>query len=191
MDVGQAMSILRNRLELAKHFAKLGFKTGAEVGVFSGYYSEVLCQTIPNLKLYCIDPWEVYPGYRDRKFEPNMREAYETAQTKLAPFDVEIIKKYSLDAAKDFKDKSLDFVYIDGNHEYKYVKQDIEAWTPKVRQGGIVAGDDYYMTRAGNLGVIQAIHEYVDEHGYKLQLTGWDLGNPEADNRQPQWWFIK
>jgi len=185
------MKNLSSRLELAKHFAKLDFKTGAEIGVFSGYFSEVLCQAIPNLKLYCVDAWEVYPGYRNSKFEPNMLEAYNTAKTRLAPFNAQIIKKFSTDAVKGFKDGSLDFVYIDGNHEYKYVKQDIEAWTPKVRKGGIIAGDDYYMTKTGNLGVIQAVHEYVDKYGYELQLIGWDLNNPVEDNRQPQWWFVK
>lgn len=181
--------MLKNRLAIAEMFRDLGFTKGAEIGVFDGYYSEVLCQTIPGLKLYSVDAWEVYPGYRDHKFESSMRRAESKARERLAKYDCHIIKKFSTDALADFKDDSLDFVYIDANHEYRHVKQDIECWSKKVRIGGIVAGDDYYMTRAGNFGVIQAIHEYVEEHNYTLNITPWDLDDPAEDNRQPQWYF--
>lgn len=183
--------MFRSRLALAQHFATLGFRTGAEVGVFDGYFSEYLCKTIPELKLYSVDPWEVYPGYRDHKFESSMRAAEERAKERLAPFNVQIIKKYSVDAAKDVPDESLDFVYIDANHEYSHVKEDIEAWTPKVRRGGIVAGDDYYMTRAGNMGVLQAAQEYAEDNGYSLNCTLWDLRDSVVDNQQPAWFFYK
>ena len=48
-----------------------------------------------------------------------------------------------MEAVKDFKDNSIDFVYIDGNHTYDYVTQDITEWSKKVRKGGIVSGHDY------------------------------------------------
>lgn len=183
--------MLHNRLALAQHFATLGFKVGAEIGVFDGYFSEYLCKTIPGLKLYSVDPWEVYPGYRDHKFERSMRNAEAKARERLALYDCTIIKKYSMDAVKDVEDDGLDFVYIDGNHEYKYVKEDIEAWAPKVRRGGIVAGDDYYLTRAGNMGVIRAVNEYVYGGGWELQVTPWDIDDLVVDNQQPAWWFVR
>jgi predicted O-methyltransferase YrrM len=49
-----------------------------------------------------------------------------------------------MDAVKDFADGSLDFVYIDGHHGFKYVAEDIWEWHKKVRKGGIVAGHDYF-----------------------------------------------
>lgn len=183
--------MFKSRLALAEHFATLGFRTGAEIGVFDGYFSEYLCKTIPDLRLYSVDAWQVYPGYRDHKFESSMRNAEAKALDRLAPYNCTVVKKFSVDAAKDFADESLDFVYIDGNHEYKYVKEDIELWTPKVRKGGIVAGDDYYMTRAGNMGVIQAVNDYAAQQGYNLQTTLWDLNDPVVDNQQPAWWFFK
>lgn len=185
------MSMLKNRIDLAKLFAEKGFKTGAEIGVFAGYFSEILIKTIPDLRLYCIDSWAVYFGYRDYKFIKSMERAEASARLKLANTNTVIIKEFSMNAVKKFEDNSLDFVYIDGNHEYKFVKQDIEEWTKKVRSGGIVSGDDYYMTRAGNMGVIEAVHEYVDANGYDLQVTPWDPKHELEDNRQPQWWFIK
>lgn len=183
--------MLKNRKEIAQLFNELGFKKGAEVGVFDGYFSKILCESIPGLKLYSIDAWTVYKGYRDHKFEESMRKAEEKARAILAPYDCEIIKKFSMDAVKDFEDHSLDFVYIDGNHEYQYVKDDLREWTKKVRTGGIVAGDDYYMTKSGNFGVIQAVHEFVDANRYQLNLTPWDLSNLKEDDQQPQFWFVK
>ena len=54
--------------------AQLNFKTGAEVGTAKGDYAEQLCQGIPHLKLYCIDPWKVYKDYSD---EPDQKIAIE------------------------------------------------------------------------------------------------------------------
>lgn len=184
--------MIKNRIELAKHFASLGLKTGAEVGVFAGHYSEILCKTIPGLKLYCIDGWAAYEGYRDRQGEAFFREAYDQAIVRLAPYDTEIVRKFSMDAVRDFEDESLDFVYIDGNHGYEYVKQDIEAWSKKVRPGGIVAGDDYYVMRTGNAGVIQAVDEYAKKHGVDMNITPEDkVTIIDHDDRQSQWWFRK
>jgi hypothetical protein len=49
-----------------------------------------------------------------------------------------------MDAVKDFKDESLDFAFIDGNHSFEYVINDIAEWSKKVRVGGIISGHDYW-----------------------------------------------
>lgn len=171
-----------NRIALARHFAKLGFTKGAEIGVYEGYFSKVLLDTIPNLELLCVDSWH------KRQYMP----AYEIAKETLSGYNATIVKKFSVDAAKDVPDESLDFVYIDGDHKYESVKEDIEAWAPKVREGGIVSGDDYYkFKKSGNTGVIDAVDEYVKEHGYDLQLTEVNNRGTHRDNFQPSWWFVK
>lgn len=182
---------MKNRIELAKYFNTLGSKHIAEVGVFDGHYAEILCQKNPQAKIYAIDCWQVYSGYRDHKWQKNMNKAEVAARQKLASHKCRIIKKFSMDAVKDFNNETLDAVFIDGNHEYKYVKEDIEIWTPKVKIGGIVSGHDYYKTKSGNIGVIKAVDEYVKEHGYELKLTDWDRENPNPDDRQPCWYFVK
>jgi hypothetical protein len=48
----------------------------------------------------------------------------------------------STEASALFPDESLDLVFIDGNHGYSHVKQDIRAWLPKVRPGGVLCGHD-------------------------------------------------
>jgi len=181
---------MKNRTELAQYFNELGFKTGAEIGVAQGFYSEVLCQQIPGVKLYCIDPWLHYQEYSDFAKESTFRTMEQEARDRLGKYGCVIVKKFSSDAVKDFADESLDFVFIDGNHAYKYVKEDIELWTPKVRKGGIVSGHDYYKTKAGNVGVITAVDEYIKEHKYKLELTEW-AHQVRHDDRQPCWYFQK
>ena len=182
---------MKNRTELAEYFAEIGFQTGAEIGVEKGYYSETLCQKISNLKLYCIDLWEAYKGYHDFMKHRTFDTAYKTAKNKLAIYDCELIKKLSMDAVKEFTDDSLDFVYIDGNHAYEYVRDDIREWSKKVRKGGIISGHDYYITPKGNVGVIKAVNEYTSKYKYNLKLTDWDKKNPNIDERQPSWFFVK
>jgi predicted O-methyltransferase YrrM len=138
---------IKNRLELVEYFRKLGFKYGAEVGVRYGRYSEILCQNIPGLKLLCIDIWRG-------------RDTFQTAKDRLSRYNTVLIQKSSMDAVKDIPDESLDFVFIDANHSYDSVKEDIREWTRKVRKGGIVSGHDYYVfLHSGNRGVIDAVDE--------------------------------
>ena len=99
------MENIKNRIELAKYFQTLDFRTGAEIGVKDGHFSEILCQNIPGLKLTCGDIWP-------------KAEIYQTAKEKLSPYKATLIKKGSADAAKEIPDESLDFVFIDANHLY-------------------------------------------------------------------------
>jgi len=173
---------MKNRTKLAEYFAKQGFTKGAEVGVYVGYYSRVLLDTIPNLELASIDSWKL-KTWRER--------AYPLARKTLSHYKGStLIKGVSVEVAKEFPDESLDFVFIDADHSYEAVKADIEAWTPKVRKGGVVSGHDYFESRGG-IGVIPAVDEYVKEHGYKLKLTEWDKENQIRDDRQPCWYFTK
>lgn len=171
----------KNRVELAKYFNDLGFKYGAEIGVFTGYFSEILCQAMPGLRLVCVDPWS-WGKYQRHE---------EEALARLAPYNTDIMKTTSEEAAPKIKDGSLDFVYIDAAHDYENVKKDIELWTPKVRKGGIVSGDDFYNFPSGKGGVMQAVTEYTSNNRYDLKLTSWNEENPIRDDRQPSWFFIK
>ena len=55
-----------------------------------------------------------------------------------------------------YEDNSLDFVFIDASHKYIDVKEDIINWLPKVRKGGILAGDDFSWS-----GVRRALKELL------------------------------
>lgn len=129
--------------ELPALFHQLGFKVGAEIGVEQGEYSEALCRGIPGLRLICVDAWAAYPGYRDHVSQEKLEAFLIRTKDRLREFDVEIMRAWSVDAARRHANRSLDFVYIDANHSFPQVVNDLSAWTPKVRRGGIVAGHDF------------------------------------------------
>jgi len=157
------------RENLPALFHELGFAVGAEIGVDAGSYSLIICEGIPKLKLYCVDSWTLYPEYRDKFTQKKMDDALALANYRLQKYDVKFINKFSMDAVKMFPDESLDFVYIDANHEYPFVTQDIIYWSKKVRGGGIVAGHDYYETIAvdSRCHVIPAVVGYT--WAYKIK----------------------
>lgn len=172
---------MKNRTELAKYFAELGFKRGAEIGVGKGFYSKVLLDNIPGLKLLCVDAW----NRRGR--------IYPIALQTLSPYkNCAIFRSLSMDAVRLIPDGWLDFVFIDADHNYEFVRDDIREWAKKVRKDGIVSGHDYYVFRnSGMRGVIDAVDEYVKTQGYELKLTEWNKRDPLRDEWQPSWWFVK
>lgn len=72
----------------------------------------------------------------------------------------EFIHKSSVEASKDFKDDEFDIIFIDAGHGYNDVREDIEAWLPKVRKGGILCGHDF---RYSNPGVEVAVREVFSD----------------------------
>jgi hypothetical protein len=157
------------RDQLAVLFAELGFTMGAEIGVEQGVYSEILCRANPKLKLYSIDAWKAYRGYRDHTRQEKLDMFYKITQARLSGFNYELIRKFSMDAVKDFKDNSLDFVYIDGNHDFLNVTNDIYHWSKKVRPGGIISGHDFVKRRdeMAHVHVRMVLNGYTD--AYKIR----------------------
>ena len=170
-----------DRVTLAKMFSTFAL-TGAEIGVANGDYSDAICQENPNVKLFCIDSWIKYEGYND-KAPDNFEESERMAKEKLAKYNCIFIKKFSMDAIKDFDDESLDFVYIDANHNFKYILEDITEWSKKVRKGGIVAGHDYDWG-----GIQQALESYKQNYfvlGRDEKIPG------EIRESSRSWFYIK
>ena len=176
------------RNEMAEMFRDLGYRTGAEIGVYTGEYSEMLCMKNPELHLYCIDPWMIYDSEEIEPFSQNQLALtifYEETKKRLDPYNTTIMRKESVRALKEFEADSLDFVYIDANHDYKHMSEDLEGWAQKVRSGGIVSGHDYghFKHRDRNIQTKRAIDEYVEKHGITLFLVN--------QNYQTTWFFVK
>ena len=163
---------------------------GAEVGVLHGQHALHILRNMPNLKLlYLVDPYQLYPEYlaADR---PTLEDAKKPALQKLAPFKNRIrwiSKKFEDCTIKDI-DQPLDFIYIDGNHAYEYVKKDVVLATQFVKFGGVIAGHD-----AGSAGVDKAVIEYCKRKCIScsailntpfISSVGTKLGQG-AD-----WWFL-
>ena len=132
-----------------------------EIGSFAGVSSELFA--LHCKELYCVDLWDPYWEITDKQriefaefsFD-NMSKNYE---------NIHKVKKSSVEASKDFKDGSLDLVYIDAAHDYESVKQDILTWLPKIKKGGFIAGHDYRYDP--NIGVYNAVND-IFVNDYKI-----------------------
>lgn len=139
-------------------FAQLGYTVGAEVGTKKGDFAKILCEANPGLHLYCVDAWSAAFGGEQSTHDRYFRRA----QANLNGHNVTFVKKPSMEALPDFKDGSLDFVYIDANHQFDYACPDLIFWSQKVRSGGIVSGHDYFRHYRG--GVVEAVDAYTRCH---------------------------
>ena len=187
-----------DRNDLPLFFKEMGYKVGLEVGTEKGRYTERLAEV--GMKVYTVDPFIPYPGYDgDETLNvERMNRVEADAKKRTAKYDVTIIKKMSMDAVLDFEDNSLDFVYIDGNHGFRYVCEDVWEWHRKVKSGGVVSGHDYAL---GPWSVYSAfaIHvPYVIPVVAKiLRIPNWYvLGEYKAkigDKREKfrSWFYIK
>lgn len=139
-----------------------------EVGSWKGRSAAFMAVEIHNsgkgIKFDCIDTWEGSEEHLDLSSQwfnseliKNKDWLYSEFLKNIGPVKdlINPIRKTSLEAASMYEDESLDFVFIDAAHDYENVKQDILAWLPKVKKGGVIAGHDY----SSFPGVRQAVDE--------------------------------
>ena len=169
------------RERLATLFAMFGYQRGCEVGVREGLFSEVLCKAIPDLDLLCVDRWAPFPGHTDLDRLPDPLMFLDEAHKRLANYKVTYMVAASMDAVRDVPDGSLDFVYIDANHTFDFVMQDIIEWAKKVRRGGVVSGHDYFRCR--QFGVVDAVDIYCRMHVIHEYFV--------TDERKASWFWVK
>jgi hypothetical protein len=126
-----------------------------EIGSWKGKSSTFMAVEIANSELDiqfdCVDTWEGSEEHIHKNsfaYEPllEMKDGlYQEFLKNIEPVKSYInpIRMKSVEASKLYENESLDFVFIDGAHDYQSVKEDIEHWFPKVKRGGYIAGDDY------------------------------------------------
>ena len=149
--------VVTKGIESRKKFCDLidqqKLKIGAEIGVAYGKFSEFLLKNSKLELLVSVDP-----------FDKNITEYYcdgsETA-ARLLPYGKRstLIKATGAEASKQFSDSYFDFIYIDGDHRGEIVTQDLEAWYPKLKTGGIFAGHDYCDPQPGVKGAVNGFIE--------------------------------
>lgn len=185
-----------SRDELPAFFVEMGFKVGAEIGVYKGEFSEKIAKV--GLKLFSIDPWRNYKDFYHSQGQKRLDFLYEHTKRVLAPYsNVTIIRKSSMEALDDIPDGSLDFVYIDANHEFRYIAEDLAEWTKKVKKGGVVSGHDYFYLKTGTGAqmwhVAYVLKAYINAHGINdFYLIGSKDQKPgELRDKWRSWMFIK
>jgi len=114
--------------------------------------------------MYAIDPWRAFKG-QGRTQNRQERQDFLYGHTKrvLTKYpNCKIIRKTSMEAVEDFKNDSLDFVYIDGNHTFHYIAQDMYKWYGKIKRGGILCGHDYFCTPPEATNIVCQVGAIVD-----------------------------
>ncbi|MCK9570129.1 class I SAM-dependent methyltransferase [Candidatus Pacearchaeota archaeon] len=150
---------------------------GVEVGVWEGDNSAQLLKHLPTIQLSCVDPWHL-GGEHDsmpksaRELREGMKKFLEVtsfAKDRCITFPMTSVK-----AAGQFQDASIDFVFLDANHSYSSVFQDVRLWHPKIRPGGLLCGHDYngQGDRRGGFGVKPAVDEFVTMLKKELHVEG-------------------
>ena len=161
---------------------------GVEIGVLRGLVSFKLLREFPTLMLWGVDPYLVWPKgvyqtkcmahWDQRKWDETHEEVLSKSRDEFGE-RFKLMRTVSLAAVESFEDGFFDFVFIDGNHGYDWVKADIEAWWPKVCAGGLCAGHDYG-TKPTERGVKRAVDEFFEAGELELH-TGDDV----------TWWVFK
>lgn len=154
------------------HFVEVG----AWKGRSTAYMAVEIANSGLNIQFDVVDTWQ---GSEEHNWDPYVQTGtlYEHFLGNLAPCKpwVRPLRMTSLEAATQYPDQSLDFVLLDASHDYANVRADILAWLPKVRPGGILAGDDY---RDDWPGVRQAVDELLPS---RELLDAWVYRKPMTE----------
>jgi len=149
---------------------------GAEIGVYRGRFTEQILRVVRPRELHLVDPWRHEEGeaYRGALFgglsqggQAGMDGCLERVRVKFAreisAGRVVIHRGYSGEIVSRFPDGYFDWIYIDGNHLYDFVRQDLELAHRKIRPGGVICGDDYRDGGWWKGEVKKAVDEFVRE----------------------------
>jgi Methyltransferase domain len=179
--VGRVRSGGRRRAQRVRvlwRFPKSG--VGAEIGVWKGDFSTYLLRVTRPARLHLIDPWHFETDPDDSrvgqraKSQQNMDAMHDHVGQRfarqIAGGTVVVHRARSDEVAPTLE--PLDWVYIDGNHTYQGVLDDLTAYYALLRPGGALAGDDYGMPGWWGDGVREAVNEFVARNGCQLTVTG-------------------
>ena len=165
---------------------------GAEIGVFTGMFSEKILTIVEPQQLYLVDWWEAqgeYFGdwgkYTDfgRLKTSDAKDAVRLRADKYGrPGTVQIIESESIDWLSRQGDASLDWVYLDTDHKYEQTLREIRMAVTKLKPGGMILGDDWYPDYGHiHSGVMLAVNDFVRESDFDILTAG----------RANQWMIIK
>jgi len=166
----EIISTKREAVKFAKEYFKDKKIIVIEIGVWFGRNARDINRNLNVKKMYLIDPYIAYRDGLDDRLDIAKINAH-----KINDFsNVVWIEEFSDIAVKKINEK-IDFLYIDGNHEYKYIKRDLELYWKKIESKGIIAGHDIQY-----LGVSKAVLEFANKNKLTIYF---------GDRRD--WWIIK
>lgn len=170
---------MRHRNELPQLFTTRGYDKVVEVGVQRGEFSSILLSHWHGSRFWMVDVWQHMPGYRDicNVSDKEQEAVYEAAMAvaQMHAPRVKVLIGESVKMAEEFDDASLDAVYLDADHSKAAVLADLEAWVPKIREGGAICGHDYLdgIRPEGDFGVKSAVLEFFGREPDIVTLESW------------------
>lgn len=156
---------------------------GIELGLFSGDSFACILQACTNVKkLYGVDIWKPYSDYvvsgdLNTPDYTNDQKVVEWAEMtchhriKWSGYKDKavIIKDYTDNAVKKFKNNYFDFIFLDAYLNYEHAKNDLKVWYPKLKKGGLYIGHDYHTH-----SIQQAVKEYREENNINNHMSVYD-----------------
>jgi hypothetical protein len=158
----------------------------AEIGVHKGEFSAYILRTVYPKELHLVDPWKYEESdiYKEAKYggktqngQMEMDDRYKAVcvrfKSDIRSGRVKIHRGYSSNVLNEFPDGYFDWIYIDGNHLYEFVKKDLELSFKKIKPDGYITGDDYTDGGWWQGGVKKAVDEFIQEKPVQL-VTIWN-----------------
>lgn len=177
VDVAKVHPVRAARISLLKSLP--ANSVGVEVGVYRGGFSRLIVKILNPSRLYLVDPWQWHKQWfvnhtneelslmAQGQNTPEGDTIYEEVKSIFADTPaVSLMRMTSIEASRSFPDNCFDWVFIDGDHRYAPVVEDIRHWWPKVKPGGSLCGDDYNDTAenpANKLTSANGVRFAVDE----------------------------
>ena len=165
------MKFTKNREELIANIPP--GCTFAELGVFSGSFSEKIRSLLKPKKLYLVDLFDGVMGSGDVNGENfkfiNLNDSFEKLTRRYSNHpQIKIIRSTTVEFLESLPNDHLDAVYIDADHSYEAVKQDLNLSFRKVNKDGFIMGHDYEENEFP--GVVQAVDEFCEQNGLRICL---------------------
>lgn len=149
-----------------------------QLGVYKGRSVCCLADIIKkkNLKLIAVDTFEGDEDIRSLLGQINKDVLCKEWFENLHLFNISDFVKTLCDTTQKasfmVEDQSVDLLFIDADHRYDCVKADLDAWTQKVKDGGIICGHDYFSPN-----VSRAVHDKFGQENIKNLIRMWQVIN--------------
>jgi hypothetical protein len=157
-------------------------EVGSWKGKSAAYIAVEIINSKKDIKIDCIDLWadciDSWKGISEDQKDEHVKSnyLYELFIKNISSLSniINPIRMDSISASKIYKDNTIDFIFIDANHDYDNVKKDIEAWFPKVKIGGVIAGHDYTKYWPG---VVKAVNDFFVKKNTLISGSCWIYKN--------------
>jgi len=149
-----------------------------EIGVWKGEFSKQILETMDPIEFHLIDPWKLQNDavhqnslYGKNADQNTLDLIFQSICKTFSNYDNVIIHKgFSKNVLKEFNDNYFDWIYIDGDHTYYSVLNDLQISFQKIKKDGIICGDDYTSGYWWKDDVIRAVNDFSQKFNCEIQL---------------------